>query len=72
MNRIDVTKIISEITGTSVTPDMSGVALSSIENFDSLAFLRVVSELEEAGAAIDIEKLDGIKTLEDLFSAVNV
>jgi acyl carrier protein len=72
MSKNDVTKIISEVTGTKVTPDMGGELLSSFENFDSLAFLRVISELEEAGAELDIEKLDGINTLNDLFNALGV
>jgi acyl carrier protein len=72
MTKAIVTGIIGDVLGTSITPDMGGELLSSFKDFDSLAFLRIISELEEAGAEINIEKLDGIKTLNHLFNALGI
>lgn len=70
MTKEKIVEIINEVVSGSIRAEQADLRLDSIPDWDSLAFLRVVSELEEQGVEFDIEKLDSIYTLGDLFVTV--
>ena len=72
MTREKVVQIISEVLGREVDFENTELEFSTLPDWDSLAFIRIIGELEEAGAAVDIEKFDAIKRLADLYEALGL
>lgn len=72
MTKEKIVEIINEVVGSSIRAEQADLRLDSIQDWDSLAFLRVIGELEEQGVEFDIEKFASTHTVGDLFVALGV
>jgi acyl carrier protein len=67
-----ITAIIAEILETDVNELAPETIITILENWDSLAQVRIIAELESAfDCSIPIEKIRDLKTVNDFAAALN-
>ena len=73
MDKISIIlSVMSEVLETSITSEMLDCKLSDLPNFESIAFLQIVGELEDQGLLFDIANIDNNQTIRDFSQHVEL